>query len=240
MRNTKKILSGIVALVLFSSHALAQAAGPFNPVGPGPLPGVQGPASSTSGHLATFNGTSGKLIQDGGAVPAGTVTSVVCDGVTITTTGTCPTSGKPYFRVNLITAAVTVTGSQTVITFNQTIDDSASYWDGVNYRYTPLVAGRYEFSECAAFKGTSVAGTSINVLYIYKNGTRVTDTQAFPPSITAADNGSICTPGVELTMNGATDYVDARALSTATNGSVDFGTSADQVTWLGGHWLGPQ
>lgn len=30
---------------------------------------VVGPASVTSGHLATFNGTTGKLIQDGGAVP---------------------------------------------------------------------------------------------------------------------------------------------------------------------------
>ena len=56
-------------------------------------PPVIGPASATSGHIATFSGTSGKLIQDGGAVPTGTVTSVTCNGGltggTITTTGTC-------------------------------------------------------------------------------------------------------------------------------------------------------
>jgi hypothetical protein len=35
---------------------------------------VSGPASSTSGNLASFNGTGGKLIQDSGkAVPAGTI-----------------------------------------------------------------------------------------------------------------------------------------------------------------------
>lgn len=36
---------------------------------------VIGPASATSGHIAVFSGTSGKLIADGGAVPAGTVTA---------------------------------------------------------------------------------------------------------------------------------------------------------------------
>lgn len=35
---------------------------------------VQGPASAINGHLAVFNGTSGKLIADGGAPVAGSVT----------------------------------------------------------------------------------------------------------------------------------------------------------------------
>ncbi len=52
---------------------------------------VVGPASVTSGHIATFNGTTGKLIQDGGAVPTGTVTSITATspltGGVITTTG---------------------------------------------------------------------------------------------------------------------------------------------------------
>ena len=55
---------------------------------------VGGPGSATSGHLATFNGTTGQIIQDGGAVPTGTVTSVgcgtglLCSTAPITTTGT--------------------------------------------------------------------------------------------------------------------------------------------------------
>lgn len=63
---------------------------------------VVGPASVTSGHIATFNGTTGKLIQDGGAPATGTVTSVVIAGTsnqvnvagtcTITTSGTCTVS----------------------------------------------------------------------------------------------------------------------------------------------------
>ncbi len=53
---------------------------------------VVGPASVTSGHIATFNGTTGKLIQDGGAPATGTVTSIATTspitGGTITGTGT--------------------------------------------------------------------------------------------------------------------------------------------------------
>jgi len=35
---------------------------------------VKGPSSSTAGHVATFADATGKVIQDGGAVPLGTVT----------------------------------------------------------------------------------------------------------------------------------------------------------------------
>lgn len=55
-------------------------------------PSVQGPASATSGHVATFNGTTGRLLQDGGAAGTGSVTSVgsgsCLTGGPITTTGT--------------------------------------------------------------------------------------------------------------------------------------------------------
>lgn len=44
-------------------------------------PGVNGPSSATSGHLATYNGASGKLIQDGGAVPTSATTANVAAAV---------------------------------------------------------------------------------------------------------------------------------------------------------------
>ena len=40
------------------------------------LPLVQGPGSETTGHLATWSGTNGGKLVDGGAVPTGTLTSV--------------------------------------------------------------------------------------------------------------------------------------------------------------------
>jgi hypothetical protein len=51
-----------------------------------------GPGSSTANHLAKFSGTDGVTLADGGAIPAGTVTSIATSsplgGGTITGTGT--------------------------------------------------------------------------------------------------------------------------------------------------------
>jgi hypothetical protein len=55
-----------------TSHELASEL--IDAVEGGGTPGsgdVVGPDSSTDGHLAVFNGTTGKLIKDGGAVPGG-------------------------------------------------------------------------------------------------------------------------------------------------------------------------
>jgi hypothetical protein len=82
----KKLLAIIFAAVAFAGGASAQVV-----TAP---PGVQGPASATSGHIATFNGTTGKIIQDGGAAGTGTVTSVTCNGTAITASGTCSTVGQ--------------------------------------------------------------------------------------------------------------------------------------------------
>lgn len=56
---------------------------------------VVGPASATDGNLAVFDGTTGKLIKDGGAAPTGTVSSVsvtTANGVsgTVATATTTP------------------------------------------------------------------------------------------------------------------------------------------------------
>src|SRR6185312_435036 len=51
---------------------------------------VTGPSSSTTGHVATFADTTGKVIQDGGAVPAGTLTEQKdTASVGISTSGNC-------------------------------------------------------------------------------------------------------------------------------------------------------
>lgn len=84
----RKTLFGIAAFFALSGAAIAE------PYGPGPLPGVQGPSSATSGHIATFNGPTGKILQDGGAPATGTVTSITCNGVAITASGTCSTVGQ--------------------------------------------------------------------------------------------------------------------------------------------------
>ena len=64
------------------------------------LPYVQGPASETSGHLATWSGTNGGKLVDGGAVPTGTVNSGTATNFTYyAATGTA-VSGTPKWVLN--------------------------------------------------------------------------------------------------------------------------------------------
>ncbi len=71
---------------------------------------VTGPSSSTSGHIATFNGTSGKVIQDG----YGVASSISNDSTTI------PTTAAVYAAVSgastLNTASGTISTSATTTT----------------------------------------------------------------------------------------------------------------------------
>lgn len=64
-----------------------------------------GPASAVAGHVATYSGTSGQILADGGA-PA-TVTSVTCAGATtITTSGTCPDGPHPNYNTSRFFAPI--------------------------------------------------------------------------------------------------------------------------------------
>jgi hypothetical protein len=84
---------------------------------------VTGPASATSGNVATYNGTSGKIIQDGGkALPAGTIVGT-SDTQTLTNKrvtariGTTASSSTPtpdadshdVYTITALAAAATIT-----------------------------------------------------------------------------------------------------------------------------------
>ena len=68
---------------------------------------VNGPASSTAGHLATFADATGKLIQDGGAIPTGSQFNTQTDisGTTVNLGVYQNTTGAPI----LISAAISQT-----------------------------------------------------------------------------------------------------------------------------------
>ena len=78
------------------------------------LPLVQGPGSETTGHLATWSGTNGGKLVDGGAVPTGTVTSIATTGPitggTITGSGTIACATCVASAASLTSNAVVIGG----------------------------------------------------------------------------------------------------------------------------------
>jgi hypothetical protein len=66
-RTLSKLLIGIFLIFSIGPNLLAQARpGAANPYQSG---NVEGPSSATDGHLVVFDGTDGKKVKDGGAVP---------------------------------------------------------------------------------------------------------------------------------------------------------------------------
>lgn len=94
---------------------------------------VVGPGSASNGHLAVFDGTTGKLIKDGGAVPSGgsrAITFVVDGGGSALTTG--------------IKADVYVPYAATITAVTMLADQSGSVvvdiWKDTYGNYPPTVA----------------------------------------------------------------------------------------------------
>ena len=78
---------------------------------------VTGPASSTSGHIPTFNGTSGKVIQDG----YGVATTISNDATTIPTTAAVNTAVAAKSTVNVATGTIATTATTTTVNFSGTL-----------------------------------------------------------------------------------------------------------------------
>jgi hypothetical protein len=98
------------------------------------------------------------------------------------------------------------TGGWNKIAFNSVISDTNSWYDATtNYRYTPQIAGYYQFNLIVFCQASS--GLSVGVVAIGKNGLNglgLYGTYTKTPTPTA---GAFVSCGL-LYMNGSTDYVD--------------------------------
>ena len=103
----------------------------------------------------------------------------------------------------------------TKIQYNAEIFDTANCFDSTtNYRFTPTVAGYYQFNISAYYNGTSISRMLIT---IYKNGSSYTR----PADINAP--GNVASGSSLIYMNGTTDYVEVYTYVTATGPAVEAG-----------------
>lgn len=124
-------------------------------------------------------------------------------------TGTMAIQGPAfaaYATANQSIPAVT----NTKVVLNAEEFDTANCFDSAtNYRFTPNVAGYYQINGCAV--GTNTSYTAFQVLIfkngaIYKNGTNLNGTNAYPVSTVSSI----------VYFNGTTDYVELYAAQSAT------------------------
>ena len=183
---------------------------------------IAAPSAAGSGGLTLPTGTDtlvGKATTD--TLTNKTLTSPTITGATITVAATA----APAFSVSS-TALV----SSTVSTFTKITYDTEDFDTNSNFassRFTPAVAGYYQFNATIAFSGIVTAGTKSQVT-LYKNGSRFLD-----GNLAAQISGETTFTSVAgiIYLNGSTDYVEVFGFQTA--GTQNIGSAQSSVKFTG-------
>lgn len=141
-----------------------------------------------------------------------------------------------YQKIPILQSEVWFTGTQNVpgqnvitrIDFDAVVNDTNGWWDAVNFRWQPTIAGRYLITHALFF----LAPPAVVRSSYFLNGVfyrRVSETWANGADITL--NGS-----KTILLNGTTDYVDLRVtLDTLAPSSVTVGANNSyfEIVYLG-------
>lgn len=170
--------------------------------------------ANTNTRLAI--GTTGQVLTVSGGVPAWA-------------TASAPTN--PAFRAFRNTSQQSFSqNTWTKVQFNAETFDTASCFDSTtNYRFTPNVAGYYQFN-CLLY--VSKTGQSLTAAQFYKNGSAVSKVYEWTNTSTYSQmNGSDI-----IYLNGSTDYVEVYVYDgdpSARNVDQTSGTTS----YLSGVWI---
>lgn len=140
--------------------------------------------------------------------------------ITLTTGGAVSLRELPCFDTR-ITANQTVTPDVITLAQFQSTIDTNNFFDNVNYRFAPQIAGHYQFNAGIWGVTTTYTTTSRIIVYLYKNSSSYLTIANSP---FWADANGLASGGGIVYLNGTTDYIDLRAAITAA-GSPYFFTS---------------
>ena len=135
----------------------------------------------------------------------------------------------PAFRAYRATDQSISNNTATKVQLNTEVFDTASCFDSTtNYRFTPNVAGYYQFSAILNLGGTPVTNAQAQ---IYKNGANAAQFVFYAPSGTTQYqiNGTLSDL---IYMNGSTDYVELYGYISASSGN-SFGGGTTQAFLAG-------
>lgn len=129
-----------------------------------------------------------------------------------------PLTAVPAFSVILTSDQSITPSTATVVQFNSVQYDTNNYWDAANYRYTPQIAGFYQFN--GQVYGVA---TSEDACYgaFYKNGADTLIRQ----DVRLAPGGTDLSLAIQnfsyiFYMNGSTDYMQTYIYVNGTSTSV--------------------
>ena len=126
--------------------------------------------------------------------------------ININSNGVVTTPAKPMFKAKGGSNISLANNAWTKAAFNSESFDIGSYYDpSTNYRYTPLVAGKYFFYAKAYITWASAATEQIDIA-LYKNGSLETQYGRYD----AQTDGNYGHVGISslIDMNGSSDYIE--------------------------------
>ena len=146
----------------------------------------------------------------------------------------------PSFEAYLSAGQTVSDAVITKVQFDTEVYDTNSYYDNAtNYRFTPLVAGKY-FIYCSILGSAGTSNLSWVETYIYKNGSKIKEARySFVSNQAAIVNGALS--GV-IDMNGSTDYLEIFGqvnTANAADGEFNEGRASDtKDTYFGAYRIG--
>lgn len=167
--------------------------------------------TTTSAMVINTDTTGNLVVKTGGA--GGTTALTVGTDQRVTFTQP-PLTSTPLFTVRTVGNQTLTDQVWTKAAFNTIDADTHGWWDAANYRYTPQIAGFYQFNWQVL-----IGGTTIIQYYqtLYKNGAGVISERWLGINVsTGTGFGGIGSHF--LYMNGSTDYVEAYAWIDASSG----------------------
>jgi hypothetical protein len=146
---------------------------------------------------------------------------------TIITTGSTFAGTGPAFRAYLSANQTVTNATNTKVQLNTEVFDTANCFDPTtNYRFTPNVAGYYQFNVTQG--GNATSALIYNFIQIWKNGSQDSIT-IYGPYNNSSNYGALSTL---IYMNGTTDYVELYAQVSGTGTLVVVGGST--LTYMSG------
>jgi hypothetical protein len=124
------------------------------------------------------------------------------EAMTISESGV-PLLNVPAFSVSTTTTATLTHTTMTKVPYNTVAFDTNNWFDTVNNRYIPQIAGYYQFTAVASVTGTT---TTLFLFAFYLNGVSLGNALASRAATSTSQTFSITSPLIYL--NGSTDYIE--------------------------------